>query len=155
MLQPDVGIGGLAGVAEALGGGARLMRQHVRRSVQRAVEKGGAALADRDLRQQAGHGQQQAEHRPHARHSLNGAGGRDHFGRRRFSGGERRRQRIAARQRRGHGQRAGGPLRRIRIEAAPDHLLHRRDRCPAPRWSCSSGCTDSCRSISCWTFRAS
>ena len=54
------------------------------------------------------------------------AGGRDHFRRRRFTGRQRRGQRIAARQRRGDRERRGGTPRRIGIEAAQDRALDRR-----------------------------
>ena len=53
-----------------------------------------------------------------------GAAGRgDHLRRRRFAGGERRGERIAARQRRGHRERGRGPLIGLRLEAAHDRAL--------------------------------
>ena len=53
-------------------------------------------------------------------------GGRQQVGRRRFTRGERRRERIAARQGDGDGERRRRTLRRIAREAAQDHALHRR-----------------------------
>ena len=66
---------------------------------------------------------EQARDRVLPRQPFDLAGGRDHFGRRRLAGGQRRGQRIAAGQRRGDGERRGGPLRRVGIEAAADDLL--------------------------------
>ena len=61
---------------------------------------------------------------PRQRRSVAGRG--HHFGRRRFTGGQSGRQRIATRQTRGHGERGRRAISRLGIQAAQNRALDRR-----------------------------
>ena len=121
-------IGAAFGVAERRENLLRAIGEHGRRLVERHAAGDGARAARR-RRSTATASTTNA--RPGRAPRTDGdrvgfAGGREHVGRRRFAGGQRRGQRIAARQRRGHRERRRRPPLRIALEAAQDDALDRR-----------------------------
>ena len=130
------GRGGVAKLVDRLPG---LLIQHIRR--QNAIHQ----LEATDLQADEDHGGQSQNHRRQtghgqARREAGGfTGGGHHLRRRRFARRQCLRQRIAARQRRRHGQRSRGPLRRVGLEAPQDHALHGGVKVLHPAWKdCSA-----------------
>ena len=89
---------------------------------------GTSPVSDARLANAANSEQHHDERQRHGQRRRNGdrlglAGCRQHFGGRRFAGGQRRGERIAAGQRRSHRERRRRPAIRIALQAAQDHAL--------------------------------
>ena len=146
---------GLRGVAEARGGGSRLVRQHIRRTIERGVEDGRAALANRDLREQAKPRSAAGRAAPTCAACLRRCRPPPPF---RATASRRRRARPPAGRRRAArrprparwpGRFAGSGSRQRRITFSTAGSMSAATLVMLVRW------TESCRSISCCTLLAS